>query len=136
MNELQFSADILSRIRSFDDRYHERAYLFVLAAIEFLQSRLEVRRHVTGPELAWACRDFALQQFGLLAPRVLEYWGVTRTEDFGRIVFVLVRAGLLVTQPTDREEDFAGVYDFASAFGEPYSWDGVAALGPGGPLRG
>ena len=35
--------------------YHERAYLFVLATIEYLQSRLEVRRHVSGAELAWAC---------------------------------------------------------------------------------
>jgi uncharacterized repeat protein (TIGR04138 family) len=128
MHDLKFSSDILSRIRSYDDRYDERAYLFVLAAIEFLQSRLEARRHVSGPELAWACRDFARQQFGLLAPEVLKYWGIGRTEDFGRIVFVLVRAGLLVTQPSDREEDFAGIYHFDTAFGGAYPWDGVATL--------
>ena len=129
MHELQFSADVLTRIRTEEDRYHERAYLFVLAAIEFLQTRLEVRRHVTGPELSWACRDFAVGQFGLLATSVLEYWGVRRTEDFGRIVFVLVRAGLLSTQPGDRETDFAGVFNFEAAFGEPYPWEGVTALG-------
>jgi uncharacterized repeat protein (TIGR04138 family) len=128
MNDLKFSSDILTRIRSFDDRYDERAYLFVLAAIEFLQSRLEARRHVTGPELAWACRDFARQQFGLLASEVLGYWGIRRTEDFGRIVFVLVRAGLLITQATDREEDFAGVYGFDSAFNGDYVWEGVGKL--------
>jgi uncharacterized repeat protein (TIGR04138 family) len=128
MHELQFSADILTRLRAEDERYDERAYLFVLAAIEFLQSRLEVRRHVTGAELSWACRDFAVRQFGLLAPQVLAYWGISRTDDFGRIVFILVRAGLLSTQPTDREADFAGVYDFHSAFGGPYIWEGVAAL--------
>jgi uncharacterized repeat protein (TIGR04138 family) len=128
MHDLQFSADVLTRLRAQDDRYDERAYLFVLAAIEFLQSRLEVRRHVTGAELSWACRDFAVRQFGLLAPQVLAYWGVGRTEDFGRLVFILVRAGLLSTQPADREEDFAGVYEFHSAFGEPYIWEGVAAL--------
>jgi uncharacterized repeat protein (TIGR04138 family) len=128
MHELQFSADVLTRIRLHDHQYHERAYLFVLAAIEYLQSRLETRRHVTGGELSWACRDFAVRQFGLLATPVLEYWGVRRTEDFGRIVYVLVKAGLLSTQPGDREEDFAGVFDFGDAFGEPYPWEGVAQL--------
>ena len=132
MHDLQFSAHVLTRLRAQDDRYDERAYLFALAAIEFLQSRLEVRRHVTGAELSWACRDFAVRQFGLLASQVLAYWGISRTDDFGRIVFILVRAGLLSTQPNDREEDFAGVYEFHSAFGEPYTWEGVAALVGGG----
>jgi uncharacterized repeat protein (TIGR04138 family) len=125
MNDLQFADDILARIRACDGSYHERAYLFVLAAIEFLQSRLPSRRHVTGGELAWACRDLAVARFGLLAEGVLDYWGVRRTEDIGRIVFVLVEVGLLTTQPTDREADFAGIYRFETAFREPYSWEGV-----------
>jgi uncharacterized repeat protein (TIGR04138 family) len=128
MNDLQFTADVLTRLRADGYRYDERAYLFVLAAIEFLQSRLEARRHVTGAELAWACRDFAVRQFGLLAPEVLGFWGIRKTDDYGSIVFILVRAGLLSTQPTDREEDFASVYDFHDAFSEPYAWDGVAEL--------
>ena len=125
MNELQFAEDVLARIRARGGRYHERGYLFVLATIEYLQSRLEVRRHVSGAELAWACRDFAREQFGLLAPHVLAHWGITRTEDFGRIVFTLVEVGLLVTQPGDQEGDFGGVYDFANAFGDVYEWPGV-----------
>jgi uncharacterized repeat protein (TIGR04138 family) len=125
MNELQFAADVLARIRAKGGTYHERAYLFVLATIEYLQSRLDVRRHVTGSELAWACRDFAREQFGLLAPHVLSHWGVTRTEDFGRIVFTLVEVGLLVTQSGDQEGDFEGVYDFDHAFGAVYGWPGV-----------
>ena len=124
MNELQFADDILARIRARGGAYHERAYLFVLAAIEYMQSRLEVRRHVSGGELAWACRDFARAQFGLLAPSVLGHWGVTRTDDFGRIVFTLVEVGLLVTQPGDREADFEAVYDFSDAFGT-YEWGGI-----------
>ena len=126
MNEVQFADDILARIRERGDGYDERGYLFVLAAIEFLQTRLEARRHVHGAELAWACRDLALERFGLLARDVLVYWGIQRTEDIGRIVFTLVGVGLLSTQPTDREEDFAGVYDFAEAFNQPYPWPGVS----------
>lgn len=125
MNELQFAADVMARIRAQGGAYHERAYLFVLATIEFLQSRLDVRRHVSGAELACACRDFAHEQFGLMAGSVLAHWGVTRTDDFGRIVFTLVDVGLLVTQPGDRESDFAQVYDFSDAFGPAYDWQGL-----------
>ena len=125
MNELQLADDVMARIRARGGQYHERAYLFVLATIEFLQTRLEVRRHVSAPELAWACRDFAQQQFGLLAAGVLAHWGISRTEDIGRIVFTLVDIGLLVTQPGDAESDFEGVYQFADVFGDSYEWRGL-----------
>ena len=125
MNDLQFADDIMARIRARGGQYHERGYLFVLGTIEFLQSRLEARRHVTGQELAWACRDFAQKQFGLLAPGVLAHWGIHRTEDIGRIVFTLVEVGLLVTQPGDAESDFEAVFQFADAFGESYEWQGL-----------
>jgi uncharacterized repeat protein (TIGR04138 family) len=125
LNDLQFADDVMGRIRARGGRYHERAYLFLLGTIEFLQSRLEVRRHVTATELAWACRDFALQQYGLLAPVVLAHWGITRTDDLGRIVYTLVEVGLLVTQPGDHETDFNAVYQFTDAFGESYDWQGL-----------
>ena len=125
MNELQFAEDIMARIRARGGQYHERAYLFVLGTIEFLQSRLEVRRHVSGAELAWACRDFARSQFGLLAPVVLAHWGIKRTDDIGRIVFTLVEVGLLVTQPGDTESDFEAVFEFVDAFGDSYDWQGL-----------
>jgi uncharacterized repeat protein (TIGR04138 family) len=125
VNDLQFADDVMARIRASGGRFHERAYLFVLATIEYLQSRLDARRHVTGAELAWACRDFAREQFGLMAPQVLQHWGITRTEDIGRIVFTLVEVGLLVTQPGDQESDFEAVYQFADAFGDVYPWQGV-----------
>ena len=129
MNGLRLGTNLLERIRQgLGDRYDERAYLFILASIEYLQTRLPERRHVTGPELAIACRDFALEQYGLLARTVLEHWGLNSTEDFGRIVYSLVEVGLLVTQPGDRLEDFHGVYAFSEAFDDAYVWQGI----PGG----
>jgi uncharacterized repeat protein (TIGR04138 family) len=125
VNELQLAEDIMARIRARGGQYHERAYLFVLGTIEFLQSRLEARRHISGAELAWASRDFARSQFGLLAPSVLAHWGINRTEDIGRIVFTLVEVGLLVTQPGDAESDFEAVFEFADAFGDSYDWQGL-----------
>jgi uncharacterized repeat protein (TIGR04138 family) len=115
----------LERVCERDPRYHERAYLFVLAALEYAQGKLDQRRHLTGGELAVACRDFALEQFGLLASTVLAHWGVHRTEDFGQMVFLLIDAGLLARQPTDKIEDFDRVYDFAEVFRAGYRWTGV-----------
>jgi uncharacterized repeat protein (TIGR04138 family) len=129
MNELRIAGEVLERIRRQDGRYHERAFLFVLASIEFLQGRLPERRHVTGPELTLACRDFALEQYGLLARTVLEHWGIRGTEDFGHIVYALVEVGLLVTQPGDRVEDFQRVYGFDQAFDAGYEWQGVPRAG-------
>ena len=125
MNELQFADGLLGRILERETRYHEKGYLFVLAAIEYLQGQFPARRHVTGAELCWSCRDLALKQFGLLAPSVLQYWNIEGTADFGRIVFTLVDVGMLVTQPGDRVEDCEGVYDFAAAFSPALVWERV-----------
>jgi len=121
----------LAEIRRRDGKFNERAYVFVLAALEFAQTKLTARRHLTGGELAWACRDFALEQFGMLAATVLAHWGIHATEDFGQIVFLLIDVGLLARQPTDRLEDFERVYDFAEVFkgGAGYRWPGVSSTG-------
>jgi uncharacterized repeat protein (TIGR04138 family) len=129
MPETQSVEEVFERIRALDGRYHEQAYLFVLASLEFCQSRRPVRGHITGSELAWACRDFALEQFGLTSRTVLGHWGVHQTEDFGRIVYVLIDVGLLTSQPEDRIEDFGAVYDFTQAFEGDYPWSGVGRTG-------
>ena len=103
-------------------RYDERAYLVVLAALEFCQQRLPERRHITGQELAAGCRDLALERFGVMSQLVLEHWGIKATADIGQIVFTLVDLGLLLSQPTDTPEDFEGVFDFGRAFGRDYPW--------------
>lgn len=125
MSDYTALEDALQKIGARDGRFHERAYLFVLAALEYAQGRLPARRHLSGAELAWACRDFALEQFGLLAPTVLGYWGVRRTEDFGAIVFALIDVAMLARQPADKVEDFARVYEFGEAFRAGYRWPGV-----------
>ena len=125
MSEFATLEQAFAQIRERDGRYHERGYLFVLAALEYAQGRLPARRHLAGGELSWACRDFALEQFGLLAPTVLHFWGITSTEDFGRIVFMLIDVGLLARQDSDRIEDFERVFQFGDVFRAGYRWPGV-----------
>src|SRR3954465_14095753 len=80
--ELAFRDGIMDRIRLREQRFDERAYLFVLSALEFCQQRLPERRHITGRELSIACRDLALDRFGVMARIVLDSWGVKTTADF------------------------------------------------------
>lgn len=122
MSELSFRDGIMDRIRLRERRYDERAYLFVLAALEFCQRRLEERRHITGQELAQGCRDLALERFGVMARLVLDHWGIRSSADIGHVVFALVGLGMLLSQPTDTPEDFADAFDFDQAFGRDYPW--------------
>jgi len=74
MAELAFREGIMDRIRIREPRFDEQAYLFVLSALEMCQAQLTMRRHITGIELANACRDLALDRYGLMAKVVLEHW--------------------------------------------------------------
>ena len=125
MTELAFRDGIMDQIRLRERRFDERAYLFVLAALEHCQQGLTERRHITGAELAHACRELALERFGVLARLVLAHWGMTCTRDIGDIVFTLVDLGLLISQPQDTREDFDDVFDFARVFEAEYPWCGA-----------
>lgn len=73
-------------------------------------------RHVSGRQLCHGLRDFAVEQYGLMARSVLSRWGVLRCEDFGRIVFEMVEAGLMRRTDEDSLDDFVDVFEFREAF--------------------
>ena len=52
-----------------------------------------------------------------MASAVLTHWGITKTRDFGNIVFNMIEKGLLSKVESDSIEDFNDVYDFKVAFG-------------------
>ena len=76
----------------------------------------ESQRHVSGQQLCLGLRDFAVRKYGRLARLVLSRWSIRRTDDFGRIVFAMIDAGLMRKTDADTIEDFAGVYEFDEAF--------------------
>jgi uncharacterized repeat protein (TIGR04138 family) len=76
-------------------------------------------RHVSGQELCLGLRSLAVEKYGLLARTVLRGWGVSTTEDFGKIVYAMVDTGLLRTSERDSLDDFRGVYEFDEAFDGP-----------------
>lgn len=74
-------------------------------------------RHVSGQQLCLALRDYAIQRYGLMARTVLARWNIHRTDDFGKIVFAMVDAGLMRKTDEDTLDDFRGVFDFDEEFG-------------------
>ncbi len=120
MKELENYLKKIDRIIAKNARYKFEAYGFVMAGLHHTVSKFTKPRHVTGRELLEGIRDYALEQFGPLARTVLGYWGISKTEDFGNVVFALVDAGILRKQPEDKIEDFRNIYDFKEVFDKGY----------------
>lgn len=116
-----------------DPRYHLEAYLFVWSAFDYTWRRLKAprqasdqearARELSGRELLEGICDLAVEQFGYLADLVFARWGITRTDDFGEIVFTLVEVGLLGKSKRDSKEDFRNVFDLRRALRERYRID-------------
>lgn len=115
-----------------DNRYSIQAYQFVFEALDYTASSLgkkynsskEEERHVTGQELSEGIKQCVLERFGYMARKVLEQWGITKSADFGEIVFNLVESGLMGKTETDTREDFKDVYDFKQEFDIKFKFDG------------
>ena len=126
-----------------DPRYPREAYLFVIEALRFAQTRFgsseasskengaddttkmsrqetssmeRSSHHVTGQQLCESVRRFALEEYGLLARRVLDRWGIRSTHDLGEIVYRLIQLGWMSKTSSDRLEDFDNVFDFDTEF--------------------
>lgn len=124
MESVHLDQNTRERLMALDGRYDERAYAFVLAALEEVVARLPRRRHVSGGELAEGCRDLALRVWGPLAKSVLLHWNIRTTRDIGEIVFNLLDVGILSKDETDSREDFDDLFDFTQVFETNYPWGG------------
>ena len=118
------ATDLLQIVRS--TKYPPAAFAFVQRGLDATVRKLygdpdetddPHPRHVTGQQLCLGLRDFAIQQYGLMAGVVLKRWHITSCEDFGHIVFAMIDAGLMHKSSEDTIHDFVGVFDFAKAFG-------------------
>jgi uncharacterized repeat protein (TIGR04138 family) len=104
--------------------YPIEAFTFIREGLTYTSQRVhgnaenlaEVDRHISGQQLCMGLRDFAIEQYGMMAPVVLGHWNIHRTEDFGRIVFAMIQEGLMSKTQDDTTEDFRAVYDFDEAF--------------------
>lgn len=107
--------------------YPVGAFVFVQRGLEYTVQRTHGpideddepavgTRHVSGRQLCEGLRDFAIEEYGLLARTVLRRWRIRSCKDFGHIVFAMIEAGMMHKTDNDSLEDFAGVFDFEQAF--------------------
>lgn len=108
---------LVEKICEADNRYKPDSYEFLLEALHFTQTKFKRQGHVNGKELLEGVREFAIEQYGPMAKTVLHHWGITKTQDFGNIVFNMLEHKLLSKTESDSLDDFNDVYDFTSAFG-------------------
>lgn len=125
-HDVSAQAEVLwKRLRESAGSYSMEAFAFVQEGLRYTVDKITEGddycppegRHVSGRELCMGLREFAIEQYGLMARTVLNSWNIRRTEDFGRIVFALVEAGILRKSDDDSLEDFTDVFDFNEAFG-------------------
>ena len=112
---------VVEEILADDLRYKPDSYEFVAQALHFTQKRMKRKGHITGRELLEGIREFALEQYGPMAKAVLNHWGITKTEDFGNIVFNLIEKGLFARTAADSRDDFKDVYDLETALSNALS---------------
>ena len=65
-------------------------------------------------------RERMLKQFGPMSMTLLGEWGVSCTEDVGKMVFNLIEVGAFGKSKQDEEKDFVEVYDFEEVFVMPF----------------
>lgn len=118
--------EVIRTIRKDDPRYARGAYYFLRQALDFSlkemhkKGKLDQSNHLSGQQLLEGIRLYALDQYGPMARSVLEYWGITRSRDFGNIVFNLVACRVLGKTDQDSPSDFDEGYDFKAAFDGPF----------------
>jgi uncharacterized repeat protein (TIGR04138 family) len=108
--------EVIEDICEQDKRYKPDSYEFVMEGVRFSQVRLKKTGHVSGRELAEGIRELAVKKFGPMAKSVLQYWGMTTTEDIGNIVFNMIDKKILQKTEADIPDDFKDVYSFEEAF--------------------
>ena len=116
--------DDIRKIVDADPRYHYEAYVFVQEALKHTQRALGRHKagqtHVGGKELLDGIRLFALKSFGPMVPTMLDEWGIHSCEDFGEIVFNMIKFQVANKSDSDSLDDFKGGYNFDDAFRKPF----------------
>lgn len=123
MQKLEFNEAVDQLIQT-NPRYTREAYEFLRDALDYTvktrKRQLGETGHVTGQQLCEGARQFALKQYGPMVPTVFEYWGITKTDDFGEMVWNLVGLGVFGKTERDSKKDFHAVYTFHDAFVAPF----------------
>ncbi len=113
----------LEQIAKEDARYSISAIKFVYEGLGYTAKNVATEpKHVTGQTLCDGLRKLAIEKWGRLAMLVLNTWGLKTTNDFGEIVYLMIKHEWMSAQPTDSIDDFNNVYDFKTVFKDQFAF--------------
>ena len=116
----------IEQIAREDARYSINAIRFVYEGLGYTAKKVTCEpRHVSGQTLCEGLRKLALEKWGRLALLVLNTWGIEKTQDFGQIVYLMIKNEWMSAQPTDSIDDFNNVYDFKSVFKDRFEFQSL-----------
>ena len=104
-------------------QYTEEAYEFMRAGMDAAADRFckdDKSPHLSARELYLGACAYALEEYGPLAARVLEFWGIKSSRDFGNIVYNLIEVGVFGKQKGDSPEQFDTLPDLQQVLNTPY----------------
>ena len=97
----------LEEIAGENSRYSPQAIKFVYEGLTYTAKEIAAEpKHVSGQILCEGLRKLAIEKWGWLAMLVLNTWGVKTTNDFGEIVYLMIKHKWMKAQPTDSIDDF------------------------------
>jgi len=113
----------LDEIAKEDGRFSPNAVKFVYEGLGYTAKKTaDEPAHVTGQALCEGLRKLAIEKWGRLAMLVLNNWGIKSTQNFGEIVYLMIKHKWMSAQPTDSIDDFINVYDFKTVFKDNFKF--------------
>ncbi len=103
--------------------YTEEAYEFMRAGLDAAADKFckdDKSPHLSAKELYLGACAYALDEYGPLASRVLEFWGIKSASDFGNIVYNLIEVGIFGKQKGDSREQFDELPNLQEILNAPY----------------
>lgn len=123
MTSISFGEAVRRSLQN-DPRYQPAAYELVRDALHVAAKKFRPEdaedQHVSGQELLAGFREHVLGEYGPMSNVILDQWGLQCGEDVGNIVYNLIEVGYFGKNEGDSITDFAGGYDFKTAFSSPF----------------
>ena len=115
--------DAVNELTAKYPQFAPEAYEFLRAGLDYTSEHLhgEVKQvHMTAEQLYLGSCAYALQEYGPLAQKLLEMWGICTSHDFGCVVYNLIEAGIFGKQKGDTQEEFDTLPDLTTLLDAPY----------------
>ncbi len=104
-------------------QYAEEAYEFMRAGLDAAADKFckeDKSPHLSAKELYLGACAYALEEYGPLAAKVLDFWGLRSAADFGHVVYNLIEVGVFGKQKGDSLEQFYDLPDLQQILNAPY----------------